>query len=392
MRQQVRKVLRLWHRWFGLLASVWLLLLALTGSILVFYDEIDTALNADLHTVSAKGTQLPASEWIQAAVNSQPGTYAGFAILPTEPNESAMVSLGALPEGGNPAADGLNVYVDPYSGNILGSRRDGVISLDRRHIMAVIYELHLDLLLGEKMVWFLGLVSLLWLIDHVVSLSISFPVLRKWADSFKVRYRAGGYKRLFDGHRAGGLWLFPVTLMFAFSGLYFNWYDPVTRTLEEITPLTPRYIFTLADLPAPDLQPDIGLPAALQIARTHSNSAQLDIARYLPRKGAYEIRAFDARDIDPYGRRMIVVSAHTGEVLSDLHVLDGGWGNVFTAWQYPLHSGKAFGWPGRLIVFAGGLLVAWLCVSGYRIWWRKRRARLAHRHGRVGATQPGDFV
>jgi uncharacterized iron-regulated membrane protein len=377
MKQQVRKVLRLWHRWFGLLASLWLLLLALTGSILVFYDEIDSALNADLHSVTPQESRLQESDWIQAALDSQPGTYAGFVILPTVPEDTAMVSLGAIPGEGNPQADGLNVYVNPYTGEIAGSRRSGEISLDRRHIMDFIYELHLDLMLGEVMIWFLGLVSLLWIIDHLVSLFISFPVLRKWADSFRIRYQAGGYKRLFDSHRAGGLWLFPVTLMFAVSGLYFNWYESVTHALEEITPLTPRYIFTLPDLDDYSLQPAVNMPQALEIAREQSDQAQLDIARYLPQKAAYEIRAFDPRDIDPYGRRMIVVSSQTGEVLSDLHVLDGGWGNVLTAWQYPLHSGKAFGWLGRLIVFFSGLVIAWLCFSGYRIWWRKRRARLA---------------
>jgi uncharacterized iron-regulated membrane protein len=47
-------------------------------------------------------------------------------------------------------------------------------------------------------------------------------------------------------------------------------------------------------------------------------------------------------------------------------------GDQFFAWQYPLHSGKAFGLPGRWIVFVSGLLTALLVVSGLMLWWRRR--------------------
>jgi len=47
-----RPALRAWHRWFGLGAALWLLLLALTGSVIAFYDELDRALNPDWRGVA----------------------------------------------------------------------------------------------------------------------------------------------------------------------------------------------------------------------------------------------------------------------------------------------------------------------------------------------------
>ena len=41
---RLRPALVLWHRWFGLLGALWLFLLGATGSILVFYEEIDHGL------------------------------------------------------------------------------------------------------------------------------------------------------------------------------------------------------------------------------------------------------------------------------------------------------------------------------------------------------------
>ena len=49
---KLRPILVVWHRWFGLLAGLWLFALGLTGSILVFHDEIDQALNHDLLRVA----------------------------------------------------------------------------------------------------------------------------------------------------------------------------------------------------------------------------------------------------------------------------------------------------------------------------------------------------
>jgi uncharacterized iron-regulated membrane protein len=101
----------------------------------------------------------------------------------------------------------------------------------------------------------------------------------------------------------------------------------------------------------------------------------VDMASYNPFKGVYEIRAYDPRDIDPYGRRMIVVGGDDGAVIDDRHFADGTAGDIFTAWQYPLHSGKAFGGIGRFIIFVSGILLAALCVTGVMIWVRKLRAR-----------------
>ena len=52
----------LWHRWFGLLGGVWLLVIALTGSVLVFHEEIDHALNPDWFTASAGPVALALHE------------------------------------------------------------------------------------------------------------------------------------------------------------------------------------------------------------------------------------------------------------------------------------------------------------------------------------------
>jgi uncharacterized iron-regulated membrane protein len=43
-------------------------------------------------------------------------------------------------------------------------------------------------------------------------------------------------------------------------------------------------------------------------------------------------------------------------------------------WQWPLHSGAAFGWTGRILVFITGLLCPLIFVTGVIRWLQKKRA------------------
>ncbi|MFT4090939.1 MAG: PepSY-associated TM helix domain-containing protein [Asticcacaulis sp.] len=370
---RLRPWLVLWHRWFGILGAVWLILLGLTGSAIVYYDELDAWLNADLRRVEAGQIVLPVQTLVEAAQSAYPDRFVRFVDMPSQPQSSVLVSMPLRPDA--PAGvEEVDVFVNPYTAEVLGERthEDG---LGRRHIMNFLYGLHMDLHLGPYMVWFLGLVSLLWVIDHLIALILSFPTPRKWLASFRVRWQAGGHKRTFDLHRAGGVWFLPLTLMLAVSGVYFNWYDEFTGVVNRLSPVTPRAIFTVPALETPNYTPETDFGEA--VARAISDklpAASVDMMSYNPYKGIYELRLYDPRDIDSYGRRLIVIDAQDARLISDRHVAEGTAGDVFVAWQYPLHSGKAFGGIGRAIIFASGLILTGLCVTGLMIWWRKRRA------------------
>jgi uncharacterized iron-regulated membrane protein len=54
---------------------------------------------------------------------------------------------------------------------------------------------------------------------------------------------------------------------------------------------------------------------------------------------------------------------------------EGSAGDIFMQAQFPLHSGRIVGLPGRIFVSVMGLLVAMLSVTGVIIWQKKRWAR-----------------
>ena len=49
--------------------------------------------------------------------------------------------------------------------------------------------------------------------------------------------------------------------------------------------------------------------------------------------------------------------------------------DIFVQAQFPLHSGRILGLPGRILISLMGIVVAMLSVTGVIIWWRKRASR-----------------
>lgn len=64
-----------------------------------------------------------------------------------------------------------------------------------------------------------------------------------------------------------------------------------------------------------------------------------------------------------------------GRYLGDRQPWKGTAADIFIQAQFPLHSGRILGLPGRILISVTGLIVAMLSVTGVVIWWKKRAAR-----------------
>jgi uncharacterized iron-regulated membrane protein len=374
----MRRALILWHRWFGLVAAAWLLLLAVTGSIVVFYDEIDVALNPDLRRVEAGAAPLPRAALVRSIENAVPGTAIDYLMIAPDPTASAIAFVAPRLSPGQPYPTGYvyrQIYADPYTGRVLGSRVFGEAGLDRRRIAPFLYQLHKDLSLGPVATWLMGLIALGWTLDHVVGAVLAFPSATRWRAAFAVRWRARGHKRTFDLHRAIGLWLYPVTLVLAISGISLTWTETFDRAVGLFSPTSGFPVDGLPVQPQRDYAPATSLDRAIAIAEAQPGTGLVNAVSFHPDLGVYWLRLFDARDLDLLGRRWIVVRYADGAVLADRHERQGSAGDQFAALMLPLHTGKLLGWPGRILIALSGLTLAAVIVTGILIWARKRRAR-----------------
>mgnify|MGYP003333463238 CR=1 FL=1 len=57
-------------------------------------------------------------------------------------------------------------------------------------------------------------------------------------------------------------------------------------------------------------------------------------------------------------------------------------GESIVAWQRALHYGQGLGGAYRFLVFVSGLIIPLFAITGFLMWWIKRRNRLAGERAR----------
>lgn len=380
------------HRWTGLFMAGFLIVVALTGSLLAFWLEINHWLTPELYPGERPGVALDAATLAQRAETILPnarvtGVYLGYP-------GSAMISVE--PRDGAPELDFEFLHLDTINGHERG--RVTWHSLPRRKsdIMPFVYGLHMYLAMAGVGDWILGAVALMWTLDCFVGFYLTLPppagrarksFLSRWACAFKIK-RGGSFYRLnFDLHRAGGLWLWPLLFVFAWSGVYFllpSVYAGVTGRLFDYSSLEPpAAVVSSAASPA-----SMDFAAAQEVGRRlmAEQASQKGFAIERPvaltwfeDQGLYEYRIHSSRDIgDRGGATAVFFDSRSGE-LKRLKLPSGERrGDTLTTWLVELHTANVFGLHYRIFVSALGLCVAGLSVTGVYIWWKKRSARLAH--------------
>jgi len=388
------------HRWIGLALAAFLVILGLTGGLLAFLPELNHWLAPRLYPGPHAGVELDVATLAQRAETLVTGSRANSVDL--RDVGTATVGMEARPDA--PPLDFDTLYLDSVSGGELGRLKSGDLPTTLNEIMPFIYNLHSALAVGDVGGWILGIVALLWTIDCFVAFYITLPLshrrggksfLARWKPAWLVKWNASNYRVNFDLHRAGGLWLWAMLLVFAWSGVYMDLNGFYSRA----TSLFIDYEQPVWARPAPPPREDAREPlewkAAQEIARRlmdeqargHGFRIERPLAFYFMReKGLYEYRVRSSRDIgDKNGQTSIDFNAYTG-ALENVSLPTGQRaGATLTTWLIELHMANLFGLPYRIFVCGLGMVIVMLSVTGVYIWWKKRHARKAH--ARSAATR-----
>jgi len=409
-----RPLLVLVHRWVGLVMAGFLLVAGLTGALLAWNDELEAAVSPQLFRVTppapdaAPVDALVLRERVQTAY---PRALVAYAPLTFEPGHAQVLRLFALPDpatGVEPELLNDQVFVDPYTGRILGERKRGDLSQGLKNLMPFIYRLHYQLALGVVGSYAFGVIALLWTLDCFVGAYLTFPApVRKgpkpnsaakpggkpwaarWWPSWKVRWGGGSYKLNFDLHRAGGLWVWAMLFVLAWSSVAFNLtevYDPVMKAVFAHQPDGGA----LKPLPAPKIDPAIGWYEARELGRRRMAEqaraqgftiVREDALMHDPRSGVYHYSVISSRDVSHrWGGTSLVFDADTGDSKGLWLPTGVASGDTIRTWLTSLHmaavGGVVAGLPMKLFICSMGLVVAMLSVTGVVIWWKKRQGRV----------------
>jgi len=387
-----RQILTLLHRWAGLFLAVFLFISGLTGAIISWDHELDEWLNPQLFDRQSQGDPLPPTILADQLEAADPRILITWLPLTIEPDENLGLGVkGRIdPRTGKAFDLGFNqIALDPVSGELRGSRMWGEISLTRENFIPFLYKLHYSMHIPDAFdielgIVLMGILAIVWSIDCFIALWISFPNFEVWRKSFAFRWRQGSYKLNFDLHRSGGVWLWGLLLILAVTAVSMNLKLEISRPIVSIfSTLTPDPFAIRTPNPHDEpIEPIIARSEIIELAHAESQKRNWSIPLggmfYDPEYGIYGVTFHEpGQDHAEFGlgNPWLYFDGQDGTLLGEKIPGTGSAGDIFLDAQFPLHSGRILGLPGRIMISVLGLLVAMLSVTGVIIWQRKRWAR-----------------
>ncbi|MFM2088320.1 MAG: hypothetical protein RLZZ237_3189 [Pseudomonadota bacterium] len=393
---QMRPALAALHRYAGLLMAGFLIVAGLTGSLLAWKDELEGALLPAVFRVAppAPGA-VPLDALLLRERMAARFPQAQISYLPLSAPAGHSMQF-YLPHRDDEPLASDEVFVDPYTGAVLGQRRWGEISQGLINLLPFIERLHYALALGDTGLLMFGLIAILWTVDCFIGAALTFPArlkkrapgskpwLQRWRPSWLLRRHGGSYKLVFDLHRAGGLWLWAMLLVFAWSGVAFNLYDVYAAVMKPVFPHQPteEVLATHQPTSAPHLDWQAAraqgrvLMAALA-DQQHFSIIEENALSYESRLGLYSYKVRSSRDVRAQkGLTTVIFDAANGRLVTSWLPTGTASGDTIRSWISALHMASMWGWPFKLFICAMGVAVTGLSLTGVLVWRRKRQGKV----------------
>lgn len=404
---KLRPALVLVHRWVGLVMAGFLLVAGLTGALLAWNDELEVAISPQLFVIAPPAVDAPMLAPLvlrERFLAGHPGLAMPYLPLHARAGRSMQFFVEARANSEGDMVGELpndQVFVNPYTAEVLGERKWGAISQGLKNLMPFVYRLHSQLALGVVGSYVFGFVALLWTLDCFVGAYLTFPArvrilpgmasrvsgkswAARWWVAWKVRWNGGSYKVNFDLHRAGGLWVWAMLFVLAWSSVSFNLSEVYTPVMKAVFAHQPDEE-SLPRLASPQQVPRLDWRQARdrgralmdeQAQRTGFTVHHEDSLTYLATHGLYRYGVQSSRDLrERGGSTQVYFDANTGTQQAVWLPTGAASGDTIRTWLTNLHMAAWWGVPMKLFVCAMGLVVAMLSVTGVIIWLRKRSAR-----------------
>ncbi|WP_263140241.1 PepSY domain-containing protein [Pseudomonas sp. RIT-PI-AD] len=366
-----RRALRAWylvHKWTSLIATVFLLLLCLTGLPLIFHEEIEHYVgdHPEARPLTAQSPRIDYDDVLARALAARPGEVARFLFFEKdEPLGAVLTAPTLLP----PPDDG---HVQPFDART-GEFFDPLPPPGG--FMNLMLRLHTDLFIGLPGYLFLGFMGLLLVVALVSGVVVYTPFMRK-LDFATVRTGRSQRLKWLDLHNALGIVTLAWVLVVGVTG--------VINTLA----LPILYLWQgdqLAEMTAPyrDLAPleRLGsLQAAVDTAQRAAPDMHMSLIAFpgTPFSSRHHFAVF-MRGNTPLTERLLkpaLIDAQTGE-LTDMREMPLYVKTLFLS--QPLHFGDYGGMPLKIIWALLDLVSIVILGSGLYLWLGRRGAPLDKR-------------
>lgn len=354
------------HSWLGLISGIFLLLLGLSGSALVFMKEIDQQLNASLLTVDphrADGhTEPKALDRIYRQISTRYPNLAGIAWLNPDAGAAQAWEFRLYQNDGKLSTYDLGlISIDPYSGAVL---REGRLRDLNPSLMHWIVQFHWSFQLGIPGL----LLATIFGISVLLSMLTGLIIYRKFFWQvllFRVPFKCNNWRTTASSlHRFVGVWSLLFNIIIFFTGLWMNLFsmDPAYWKKQ----MTPAPANTLAQVP---------MDRMLATAKAAMPGLMIKNV-YLPTQPGKDFRVSGMLESQLplfYNPNTVTVDPKSGEVVHVHRFADMDiWDKVESTFM-PLHTGSFGTMPLKVFYVVLGLMPGLLSITGALLFWRRRK-------------------
>jgi len=365
------------HLWLGLAVGLYVVVVSVTGSLVVFRGEIEDALQSELTRVTPGSRRVALQPVYEAVKQAHPGDTLRTINLPTAPDAAWSFWFTG------PKDKSFHAFADPYTGKILGT------DLANDNLTEWIYELHANLLGGSTGEKINGIAAMFFGLLCLSGIVIWWPGRgRVLKQGFTIQWRAQWKRRNYDLHKVVGIASVGLLLLVIVTGIYFPFRQPYRAVASwmghpeaktESPRSRPRPVMRWPTLDEVIATANAALPEGEVnwIGLPRRPDDDISVRKRLP--GDWRLTGSDYVHLDQY----------TGTVLSVERHAERSRGERFLRSMFPLHVGTFGGLFTRLLWVVLGLVPSLLFISGFLMWWnRVVRPQMLARARAVVAARP----
>jgi sulfite reductase (NADPH) flavoprotein alpha-component len=364
------------HSIAGLVLALPFSLIALTGVIMSFEDEIVDHLNAAIMQVVPRTTPALLPDELVARLKAVPDAGKVAAImLSSDPSAAVHVRFARDEQGVRPSS----LYVDPYDGHVLGVPRG-------EDFFATVRRLHRWLLIpGDAKGWgrqITGVAALGLIVMLISGLVLRWPrrasSVKMWLKPNLGLSGRGLHRSL---HAVIGTWVLPVYLVMTLTGLWysFDWYkDGVVWLLSRPHVAAAMMQLKQSRPPGrPEPAQSVGFDRAWSTLQHEESGGFARVLLALPNGPGtvIRIRSWPKDSTLDTTRDEFRVDGATGQIVSAERYADKTFGEKVIANVLDIHRGAFLGWPGKLAFMVAAALMPLFAITGLLLYLSRRKLR-----------------
>jgi len=370
------------HRYIGLLLGIWVFAVGVTGTVMANYRQIDAFLNAELF-VATDSPRHPNLDAILTTINAAyPDRFVlsldryflsrdeSYPFILSEPMPMGASSLDLTSIGNYESAASLEVFVDPRTAMIVGTRPYWTW-------IKVMRNFHRELLFPGEGRKFLGALAIMLFLTCIAAGVLWWRQSRgRIKRALSVRLSSSGPRLIRDTHTVFGAYALVVIGWLSLTAALICYETPLRNLANAI--IGEQHS---APISVPAASSFVSLNTARDVALAeYPNSDVVLIRMAKTPQGRMVFRLYpDDEPISIYTRQ-VYVHAGTGQIVGRFDPARQPWtDSLFGVWLIWFHNGGMLGLPGNILNVAAGLILASLFPTGIYIWWRKRPARIRRR-------------